>query len=136
MQLSFLDYAKIFLAGFVSIVALDSFWLGIVTKTIFLNFAGPILREPVVIWSVVIVWILVVVGNIIFVLPKTVDVQWLEIFKIGALYGLILYGVYDFTNYAILTHWPLGLVIFDATWGIVLNGIIALILAWSYRLIK
>jgi uncharacterized membrane protein len=35
----------------------------------------------------------------------------------GALLGLIVYGVYDFTNYSTLRQWPFVLTLADVAWG-------------------
>ena len=43
----------------------------------------------------------------------------------GALFGLVVYGVYDFTNYATLRQWPLVLAFADVAWGVVASAICA-----------
>ena len=48
----------------------------------------------------------------------------------GAVYGLVLYGVYDFTNRAILEKWSLRLALADVAWGMVLNGTMTAALHW------
>ena len=37
----------------------------------------------------------------------------------GALFGLVVYGVYDFTNYSTLRQWPFVLTLADVAWGTV-----------------
>jgi uncharacterized membrane protein len=37
--------------------------------------------------------------------------------------GVVIYGVYEFTNYAIINSWDLTTVIMDTTWGGILFGI-------------
>ena len=37
----------------------------------------------------------------------------------GALFGLVVYGVYDFTNYSTLRQWPFVLTLADVAWGVV-----------------
>ena len=41
----------------------------------------------------------------------------------AALFGLIIYGVYDFTNMALFTNWSLLTAIIDTTWGAILFGL-------------
>jgi uncharacterized membrane protein len=43
-------------------------------------------------------------------------------FAWGAGFGLIVYGVYDLTNYATLDRWPLALTLIDITWGMFICG--------------
>jgi uncharacterized membrane protein len=40
--------------------------------------------------------------------------------KDAFLLGLVIYAVYEFTNYAVLKNWPLLLVVMDTLWGGVL----------------
>ena len=37
----------------------------------------------------------------------------------GAALGLVIYGVYDFTNFSTLRQWPLLLTFADVAWGTV-----------------
>ncbi len=40
----------------------------------------------------------------------------------GALFGLVVYGVYDFTNYSTLRQWPFVLALVDVAWGAVASA--------------
>ena len=72
-----------------------------------------------------IVWILIPVGIIIFVLPKSKDIKKTVLY--GAMFGFIVYGVYDFTNYAILKDYSLVMTIVDLIWGTFLCGFVSFI---------
>jgi len=48
----------------------------------------------------------------------------------AALLGLVVYGVYDFTNYSTLRDWPLTLALVDTAWGAVASALCAAIV-WS-----
>ena len=43
----------------------------------------------------------------------------------GAMLGLVVYGVYDFTNYSTLRQWPLVLAFADVAWGVVASAMCA-----------
>ena len=43
--------------------------------------------------------------------------SWLDAAGRGALIGLAMYGVYDMTNYATLTGYPLFFAVSDMMWG-------------------
>lgn len=47
----------------------------------------------------------------------------IEAFFRGALFGLILYAVYQFTNIALVKNWPLKMALVDLMWGSVLCGL-------------
>jgi len=40
----------------------------------------------------------------------------------GALFGLVVYGVYDFTNYSTLRQWPFVLTLADTGWGVLASA--------------
>jgi uncharacterized membrane protein len=45
----------------------------------------------------------------------------------GAIFGLVVYGVYDLTNLSLFKNWNINLAITDIIWGIFLCSIIPLI---------
>ncbi len=49
-------------------------------------------------------------------------------FGSGALFGLVLYGVYDLTNLAVLEKWTLRVTLADIAWGCVLCGTTAVLM--------
>jgi uncharacterized membrane protein len=69
------------------------------------------------------VWTLIPIGIIVFVLPKSKDLKKTVFY--GAIYGFIVYGVYDFTNYAILRDYSLIMAIVDLIWGTFLCSLVS-----------
>ena len=49
----------------------------------------------------------------------------------GALFGLIAYGIYDFTNLSTLRGYPLQLAVVDTLWGTFLCGMTAAAMRWA-----
>jgi uncharacterized membrane protein len=47
----------------------------------------------------------------------------LQSFFKGAILGMCIYGVYDFTNLALLRDWPMTIALVDVLWGTTLCGI-------------
>ena len=43
----------------------------------------------------------------------------------GALFGLVVYGVYDLTNYSTLAQWPAIVTVADIVWGTVACALVA-----------
>lgn len=61
---------------------------------------------------------LMVLGLVYFVLPKISKENCLsDCLKYAVLFGVILYGVYDFTAAAVIKDWNIGLAIIDIMWG-------------------
>lgn len=69
------------------------------------------------------VYLLMSVGLVVFVYPMATSV--ITAFAFGALFGLVSYGLYDFTNLATLTDWTTSFAIVDILWGTLLCGTVS-----------
>jgi uncharacterized membrane protein len=67
-------------------------------------------------YSAVIVYIILITGIYYFIIGPNKSV------KEGAFFGLVVYGVFNFTNHAILDNYSLPLAMMDSIWGMVLCG--------------
>ena len=67
-------------------------------------------------YSAFIVYIILITGLYYFVIGPNKTV------KEGAFFGLAVYGVFDFTNHAILDNYSLPLAMMDTIWGMILCG--------------
>ena len=66
----------------------------------------------------IITYILVIMGIYIFVYPKLTKDNWfLDGLKWGFLWGIIVYGIFDFTNLSIFKNYSLDIAIMDTLWG-------------------
>ena len=113
---------KLAAIGAVAFMVLDAVWLGLLMKTFYREQLAPIARlanggiAPN--WpAAFVVYALLGTGIALFVIPRAPTVPLAAAY--GALFGLVVYGVYDFTNYATLRQWPLVLTFADVTWGVV-----------------
>jgi uncharacterized membrane protein len=111
---------KLAAAGAAAFMVLDGVWLGVVMKHFYREQLAPIIRlanggiAPN--WpAAIVVYLLLGTGIAVFVIPRAETVASAAAF--GALLGLVVYGVYDFTNYATLRQWPFVLTLADAAWG-------------------
>ena len=63
-------------------------------------------------------YILMTLSVLIFVLPKIGEQNtFLDSIKYGGLMGLIIYGIFDFTNLAIFERYSVGVGLADVAWG-------------------
>lgn len=114
---------KVVLVVLISLAILDFLWMGFVTQKFYVAELAAIGRIKdgrfdVVYWAAGIVYLLLALGVGAFVLPKlTVSDSLAMAFVYGAFFGLIVYGVYDFTNVAILKDWGLLVTAADVAWG-------------------
>ncbi len=113
----------LWLFGFVVFVCMDMCWIGFVASGLyrsqlgsFMNIVGG--RSVVNIPAALATWALIITGVQVFVLPRAGQASAVFVFFLwGALYGFVLYGVYDLTNYAIVKGWPLTITLVDVLWG-------------------
>lgn len=115
---------------------LDLVYLGYIMRAFYDHEIGDLARRQGAAmaprWiAATIVYLLIPAGIILFVRPQLTSASPLwQAWLWGALYGLVVYGVYDFTNRSILDKWSLQLTLADCAWGIVLNGTATALLHW------
>ena len=102
----------------------DSIYLKFVALGVFKEVLGSELKSNIDLWSGFLVWFMIALGSYLFIHRhyKTIS----DVILFGAIFGFILYGVYELTNYAIFKSWTLKLVLIDLIWGVILNIIVAL----------
>jgi uncharacterized membrane protein len=111
---------KLAAIGAVAFMVLDGVWLGVLMKNFYRDHLAPIVRlgdggiAPN--WpAAFVVYALLGAGIALFVIPRTSTGSLAAAY--GALFGLVVYGVYDFTNYSTLRQWPFVLALADVAWG-------------------
>ncbi len=110
-----------YFATFLFTIGIDLIWINFVISKMYQEALSDILRITPIIWSAFLAWILIPLGIVLFTVPKSKTAKQ-SIFY-GALYGLILYGVYDFTNYSIMAPYTLVMTLADIAWGTFLCSI-------------
>ncbi len=118
--------ALIKLIGVVALVllALDGIWLGLISKPFYVTYMKDMITLKdgsiqVNLAAAVAVYIVLILGIVVFVYPMAQG-QLLKALFYGALFGLVTYGTYDFTNMALLRHWSWTLTLVDIAWGMIL----------------
>jgi uncharacterized membrane protein len=117
---------KLAALGAMAFMVLDGVWLGLLMKNFYRAQLAPIVRlanggiAPN--WpAAFVVYALLGVGVALFVIPRAPSISLAAVY--GALLGLVVYGVYDFTNYSTLREWPFVLTLADVAWGVVATAI-------------
>jgi len=108
-------------------VALDSVYL-FLTKSLFGEMVAKIQRTAMQfrLEGAVVVYLLLAIGLYYFIVKPGLS-AWE-----AALLGLVIYGTFDFTNYAILKNYDLKIAIMDMVWGSLLFALTTLVLAQVY----
>jgi uncharacterized membrane protein len=114
---------KLYLLVLVIFLAIDLTWLGVLMAKFYKAELGPLARRSgeamaPVWWAAFLVYILIPLGIMLFVVPR-VSPENLAASALGwgFLYGVILYGVYDLTNYSLIDRWPWRMTLVDMAWG-------------------
>jgi uncharacterized membrane protein len=130
---------KIYLLCLPFTLLLDYIWLAKLMQGFYIKELGPYarVRDVTIIpvyWAAAIVYLLLPLGIVLFALPR-VDPEHLAVssLALGALFGLVVYGVYDMTNMAILENWSVRMVWVDICWGCFLCGVTTLFAALASR---
>ncbi len=118
------------IVGAVSFVALDGLWLGLVMKGFYRDQLAPIARladggfAPN--WpAAIVVYVLLGAGIALLVAPRASGLA--SAAGYGALLGLVVYGVYDFTNFSTLRQYPFPLALVDMAWGVTASAVAAVV---------
>ncbi len=110
-----------FAASLLGFILLDGLWLGVVMKEFYKRQLAPIGRMAAdgsfaPLWApAIVVYILLAAGVAVLVVPRAGSAAAAAAF--GAVFGLVVYGVYDLTNYSTLAQWPLVVTAADIVWG-------------------
>jgi len=122
---------KVFILTFPIVLAIDFIWLGLIAKNFYNSELGSLAKRSgeslAPNWpTAILVYVLIVAGIVFFVWPKA-NGQIIKGLFFGSAFGLVVYGVYDLTNYATLESWTIKMTIVDILWGVIIGGITGLI---------
>jgi len=107
---------------------IDLFWLGVISKKIYAQYLGPIMRDPIVFPAAILFYLFYGAGLMYFaIMPAVAADSWMLALGNGALFGFMCYMTYDLTNWAVLKNWAWQIVPIDIVWGTILSGAVAVI---------
>lgn len=123
------------LIAFVLFIIFDFLWLGYVMKDFNVRALAEIGRIEggefkVKYWAAACAYLLMALSIVIYILPQlSPGDSMLTVFLRGAVMGFIVFGVFDFTNMAILKSYPLTFVAADIAWGTFNYGLVTFIVS-------
>jgi uncharacterized membrane protein len=131
---------KLFFSTLIFFFLIDMTWLGFVAKNIYAENIGLLLRKSGETlapnwYAAICVYILFAIGILVFVLPNASG-NYLKALMYGAIFGLVIYGIYDLTNYSLLANWPLRITLIDMVWGTFLCALVSLFATFMQNLFK
>ena len=120
-----LKYLGIYLAVFVTMVAIDMVWLRLIAVQWYADSMGPLLTNSPNLWAAAAFYLLFPVGLLIFAVFPAQDASVVKAMAMGALFGFFAYSTYDLTALAVIKGWPVGLTFLDMAWGTFVSGVSA-----------
>jgi uncharacterized membrane protein len=109
-------------------LVIDLLWLGVLMKGFYNQELGDLARRDGASLAprwipAFLVYLLIPGGIVLLVRPLLGENASLwQALGWGALYGLIVYGVYDLTNLAVIEKWTLRMTLTDIVWGCAICG--------------
>ena len=128
---------KVFAVILPVFLVIDLVWLGILMKDFYSHELGELARRQGTSlaprwWAASLVYLLIPAGLVLFVRPLfDSNTTTLQAIGWGALYGVVVYGVYDLTNLAVIEKWTIKMTLFDIAWGAVLCGTVSAVMRFA-----
>lgn len=119
------------LAGMVSLMGLDFVWLGLLMGNTYKAEVGTLMKASPNWPAALAVYVAISAALYFFVLPKASTLSQALLW--GALFGLLTYSLYDFTNLALIKDWTLKITLLDIAWGALLCGAASVVMQWVFK---
>ena len=113
----------LFLTSWVIFFVIDMTWITKIMGSFYRAEMGQFFRFqmlPIHQLTGAFVWFLLVLGIFCFILPQANSLQ--SACSLGLIFGLVVYGVYDLTNFVTINHWSIKLMLTDLAWGCIINS--------------
>ena len=114
---------KTFFIALLFFCIIDVFWIYFVATPMYKQEVASLMQLKVP--PAILFYIIFLLGLIFFVINPNYSNTLVNVFMIGAFYGLVTYGTYDLTVYATMNIFSLKLVVADILWGMILSGSVA-----------
>ena len=125
---------KTFFIALLFFFIIDVFWIYFVATPMYKQEVGSLMELKVP--PALIFYVAFLLGLIFFVINPNQNNTLLNVFLIGAFFGLVTYGTYDLTVYASMNIFSLKLVIADILWGMFLSGAVAALTVFTINKIN
>ena len=125
---------KTFFIALLFFFIIDVFWIYFVATPMYKQEVDSLMELKVP--PALIFYVVFLLGLIFFVINPNQNNTLLNVFLIGAFFGLVTYGTYDLTVYASMNIFSLKLVIADILWGMFLSGAVAALTVFTINKIN
>lgn len=117
-----------YLSILVVLFILDAVWLGVISKDHYSNVIQTIQGEPLKprLLPAFLTYLIMALGLYVFVISTGTGLpKW----QLGALFGFIVYGVFNGTTHAMFKNWDVATAVRDCLWGTFAFGLTTYILS-------
>ncbi len=124
-----------FIVSAVVFGVMDSLWFALFMRKLAFKELRPLLnmvdgKMQAHYPSVFMAYLLMIIIAVVFLVPRlSPSMGLLSTFAIGAVMGLCVFGIFDFTNSALFSPYPFKFVMTDVAWGGFMYGCLAVIIA-------
>jgi uncharacterized membrane protein len=115
------------------VITLDFIWIQLVMKNAYKNMISDIQKTSMMIrlLPTILSYITIILPIVLFVIPKiTPERRVFDSLVYGGLMGFFMYGMFSFTNYALIKDWSMSVVLLDTAWGTFLYFIVSLLTSY------
>lgn len=125
---------KNYIVAAIALLVLDLLWLRLYMTGQYTRMVSSIQSKPIVLnkSAAIAAYCLMIFGLCWFVM-KNIDTddklkeKAKKSFLYGGLFGLMVYGIYNFTAAAVFTNWSSKILVMDIIWGIIVYSVASLI---------
>ena len=118
-----MHWIKAYAGALVAFLVIDLAWIALVLKPFYEEQVGTLMRESPDVVASAVFYLAYVGGIVLLAVEPAVRTRSVKPAVVrGAVLGLLAYGTYTVTNYAIFEAWSLALVVSDAAWGAALTA--------------
>ncbi|MDB4822683.1 DUF2177 family protein [Candidatus Pseudothioglobus singularis] len=125
---------KTFFIALVFFFIIDVFWIYFVATPMYKQEVSSLMELKIP--PALLFYVIFLLGLIFFVVNPNQDNTLLNVFLIGAFFGLVTYGTYDLTVYASMNIFSLKLVVADILWGMFLSGAVATLTVFTINILN
>jgi len=104
-------------------VLMDGAFLAVVGPKLYRPDIGVLLTDKVRLGPALVFYLLYVAGLVYFCVRPSLALGWTAGLINGVLLGLVAYGTYDLTCYAVMRVWTLKVTLVDLAWGAIASGV-------------
>lgn len=116
------------------VLVIDFSWIQWIMKAKYAEMIPKIQKSPLTIRyiPVLLSYLTIILPIVFFSVPNIrKESRWKDSLFYGGLLGVFMYGMFSFTNYALIKNWTLEVVFLDTVWGGILYTIVSYIASFS-----